>query len=518
MSKGKFISIVILLVISLLAILFFQFNWISDINKLNSDRFDKDIKDVLFDVNRRLEEKEIINLTKDNLQAQFKINRSTESGQIELIESTFIKKTIDEDDINKGVKSNSLQFDIESGSNIESGNTSSEINASILVENMDDFKIDSTLQREIDKVLNKSEMIQIVLNKLLTNDRSIKSDLDVTGIEKMISLELFKRNINVDFEFVVFNILSKEITLSNSKNIEIFSSDYKIDLYQNDLIDSDLELQLYFPNKDTYVMKGSQWSFFFSIVFIIIIILCFYYVVLKVFEQKKLSDIKNEFIDNMTHELKTPISTISLACEALMDEEIKKSSTNNDKYIGIIDDENKRLSSQVERVLQIASLEKGNVKLNFKSLDMHLIIQKAIDIISFKIEKRNGSISYSLDAKNFIIDGNAVHLLNVYNNLFDNANKYCNKTPDIRIKTYNKDNKLCVEISDNGIGISKGSIKRIFDKFYREPQGNIHNVKGFGLGLSYVKNMLDKHHAFVDVKSTKNKGSLFLIKFNYVNG
>ena len=200
MSKGKFISIVILLVISLVAILVFQFNWISDINKLNSDRYDKDIKDVLFDVNRRLEEKEIIKLTKDNLQAQFKINRSTESGQIELIESTFIKKTIDEDDINKGVKSNSLQFDIESGSNFESGNSSSEINASILVENMDDFKIDSTLQREIDKVLNKSEMIQIVLNKLLTNDRSIKSDLDVTGIEKMISLELFKRNINVDFD------------------------------------------------------------------------------------------------------------------------------------------------------------------------------------------------------------------------------------------------------------------------------------------------------------------------------
>ena len=518
MSKGKFISIIFLLVISLLAILFFQFNWISDINKLNSERFDKDIKDVLVDVNKRLEEKEIINLTKDNLQAQFKINRSTESGQIELIESTFIKKTIDEEKINKGVKSNSLQFDIESGSNIESDKSTSDINASILVENMDDFKIDSTLQREIDKVLNKSEMIQIVLNKLLTNDRSIKSNLDVNAIEKMISLELFKRNINIDFEFLVFNLLSKQITLSNSKNIEIFSSDYKIDLFQNDLIDSDLELQLNFHNKDTYLMKGSQWSLFFSIIFIIIIIFCFYSVVLKVFEQKKLSDIKNDFIDNMTHELKTPISTISLACEALMDKEIKRSTKINDKYIGIIDDENKRLSSQVERVLQIASLEKDNTELNFKSLNLHLIIQKAIDIISFKIEKRNGLISSKLDAKNFIINGNAIHLLNVFNNLLDNANKYCNNKPEILISTYNKDNKLCVEVSDNGIGIGKGNIKRVFDKFYREPQGNIHNVKGFGLGLSYVKNMLDKHNSKIIVKSTKNKGSLFLIKFECVNG
>ena len=289
-------------------------------------------------------------------------------------------------------------------------------------------------------------------------------------------------------------------------------------MFQNDLIDSDLELQLNFPNKDTYIMKGSQWSLFFSIIFIIIIILCFYYVVLKVFEQKKLSDIKNDFIDNMTHELKTPISTISLACEALMDKEIKKSTKINDKYIKIIGDENKRLSSQVERVLQIASLEKDITELNFRLLDLHLIVQKAIDIISFKIEKRNGLISCKLDANNFIIKGNEVDLLNVFNNLLDNANKYCTTKPKILVSTYNKDNKLCVEISDNGIGISKENIKRVFDKFYREPQGNIHNVKGFGLGLSYVKNMLHKHDSTVIVSSVKNKSSLFLIKFNYVNG
>ncbi len=518
MSKGKFISIIVLLVTSLLAILYFQFNWILDINELNEDRFNKNVQDALFYVNRRLEEKEIINLTKDNLQAQFKINRSTENGQIELIENTFSKKTIDENNLDKGLKSNFLQFDIESGSNFDNDNRTSDINASVLVENLDDFKIDSSLQKEIDKVLDKSEMIQIVLNKLLSNDKSISLDLDVSVIQNMISKALSIRNINTDFEFIVINTISKEIVLSNSENIKIFNSIYKINLFENDLIESDLELRLYFPNKNTFLMKGSQMNLFFSLIFIIIVIICFYYVVLKVFEQKKLSDIKNEFIDNMTHELKTPISTISLACEALMDVDLNRSSKIKDKYIGIIDDENKRLSSQVERVLQIATLEKGNLKLDFKRLDIHLILSKAVDIIKFKIEKRKGIITQKLEARNSFINGNRVHLLNIINNLLDNSNKYSVENPDILVKTYNKNDSLFVEIADKGIGIKKGNFNKIFDKFFREPQGNIHNVKGFGLGLSYVKNMLEKHDASIQVISNKNKGSIFLIKFKIDNG
>ena len=518
MSKGKFISIIVLLVTSLLAILYFQFNWILDINELNEDRFNKNVQDALFNVNRRLEEKEIINLTKDNLQAQFKINRSNESGQIEIIENTFSKKTIDENNLDKGLKSNSLQFDIESGSNFDNDNRTSDINASVLVENMDDFRMDSSLQKEIDKILDKSEMIQIVLNKLLSNDKSISLDLDVSVIQNMIFKALSIRNINIDFAFIVVNTISKEIVLSNSENIKIFNSIYKINLFENDLIESDLELRLYFPNKDTFLMKGYQMNLFFSLIFIIIVIICFYYVVLKVFEQKKLSDIKNEFIDNMTHELKTPISTISLACEALMDVDLSRSSKIKDKYIGIIDDENKRLSSQVERVLQIATLEKGNLKLDFKRLDIHLILAKAVDIIKFKIEKRKGIITQKLDARNSYINGNGVHLLNIINNLLDNSNKYSVENPDILVKTYNKDDSLFVEIVDKGIGIKKGNFNKIFDKFFREPQGNVHNVKGFGLGLSYVKNMLEKHDASIQVTSNKNKGSVFLIKFIIDNG
>jgi two-component system phosphate regulon sensor histidine kinase PhoR len=201
-----------------------------------------------------------------------------------------------------------------------------------------------------------------------------------------------------------------------------------------------------------------------------------------------------------------------------MDVDLNRSSKIKDKYIGIIDDENKRLSSQVERVLQIATLEKGNLKLDFKRLDIHLILAKAVDIIKFKIEKRKGIITQKLDARNSYINGNGVHLLNIINNLLDNSNKYSVENPDILVKTYNKDDSLFVEIVDKGIGIKKGNFNKIFDKFFREPQGNVHNVKGFGLGLSYVKNMLEKHDALIQVTSNKNKGSLFLIKFKIDNG
>ena len=259
-------------------------------------------------------------------------------------------------------------------------------------------------------------------------------------------------------------------------------------------------------------MKGSQMNLFFSLIFIIIVIICFFYVVLKVFEQKKLSDIKNEFIDNMTHELKTPISTISLACEALMDVDLYKSSKFKDKYIGIIDDENKRLSSQVERVLLIATLEKGNLKLDFKRLDIHLILSKAVDIIKFKIEKRKGIIAQKLDARNSYINGNGIHLLNIINNLLDNSNQYSVKNPDILVKTYNKNDSLFVEIADKGIGIKKENLNKIFEKLFREPQGNVHNVKGFGLGLSLAKQIVDALKGTITVKDNKPKGTIFEVK------
>jgi len=513
MNRKNFIVIIILLVVSLVSILFVQFNWISDLNRLNEDRFRKDIQHVLFMINERLEEKEIINLTKDNLQATFKIRRSNESGDIELIESTFNKKTLDSSDsLNSN---NSLQFDIESG-DTDNSEINSNVNASIQIEDLQSLNLDSSMQSQINKILDRSEMVQIVLNKLLTNDRTIKSDFNIDFLNKMIMVNLSKMNINIDYEFLIYNNETNEIELSSSNNAQILKSEFSINLFQNDLIDSNLDLYLYFPEQSSYIEENNFLSMVFSTIFLTLIAFCFYYVILKVFELKKLSEIKNEFIDNMTHELKTPISTISLACEALMDRDLKKVGS-REKYINIINDENKRLGGQVENVLSIAKTEKANYKLDLKKLCVHEIIKDSININTFKIQKRGGVIKHNLIADISLIQGNYDHLLNVFNNLLDNSNKYSLDKPIINISSLNIKNFIEISISDQGIGIKKNNIDKIFDKFYREPQGNIHNVKGFGLGLSYVKNILTKHNASISVESVVNKGTIFKIRFKKTN-
>ena len=512
MNRKNFIVIIVLLVISLVSILFVQFNWIADLNRLNEDRFKKDIQHVLYMINERLEEKEIINLTKDNLQATFKIKRSTESGDIELIESTFNKKTLDSSDVLNS--DNSLQFDIESGGS-KDGEVNSNVNASIQIENLQSLNLDSSMQTQINKILDRSEMIQIILNKLLTNDRTITSDINKDFLNKMIMVNLSQMNMNLEYEFLIYNNETNEIELSSSNNSEILNSEFSINLFQNDLIDSNLDLYLYFPNQSSYIKENNFLSLVFSTIFLTLIAFCFYYVILKVFELKKLSEIKNEFIDNMTHELKTPISTISLACEALMDKDFKKVGS-RDKYLNIINDENKRLGGQVENVLSIAKTEKSNYRLELKELCVHEIIKDSVNINNFKVEKRGGIIKQNLKADTSFILGNYDHLLNVFNNLLDNSNKYSLEKPQIKVSSINYKEFMDIQISDHGIGIKNSNIDKIFDKFYREPQGNIHNVKGFGLGLSYVKNILNKHKASISVESVVNKGTIFKIRFKNI--
>ena len=506
MDKNKFLLIVILTVVSMVSILLVQFSWISQINELNNERFEKDINDVLFTVNQKLEEREILILTRENLEAKFKISRSNETGGVELIESIFSKKTIQDDEIE--TKQNSLQFDLESSNkNVDSDDN---INASILVEDFNEVTVDTLIQKQIDKVLDRSEMIQIILNKLLTGDRNIKTELNKNSIEKLIKTSLKQKNINIDFEYLLLDNEKNNILLSNTEDDKILKSNFSISLFQNDLIDSNLVLFLDFPLKNSYLRDNNIYSLAFSFIFILLIALSFYYVVVKAFRLKKLSEIKNDFIDNMTHELKTPISTISLACEAMIDN--KK---NKNDYVKIIDEENKRLGHQVERVLNIARTEKQSYKIDKSSVNIHEIIEESMNVFRFKLEKKGGKIVNKLNAENPIINGNKSHLVNVFNNLIENGIKYSKDKPVIIIESRNDKSSMEISIKDNGIGIKKNNLDKIFDKFYREPQGNIHNVKGFGLGLSYVKNIIDKLNAKIFVKSKYGHGSVFTLKFNY---
>lgn len=248
-----------------------------------------------------------------------------------------------------------------------------------------------------------------------------------------------------------------------------------------------------------------------SLAFMLALIFSFYYTISTIFQQKKLSEIKNDFISNMTHEFKTPISTISLAVEVLNDKSVEKSQERVSNYVKMIGDENKRLSLLVENILQTAILDKGEFKLKLQNIDVHTLIEQTFTNIKLQVENKEGQITSQLNATKPIVNADRVHITNILFNLIDNALKYSKENPDIVVSTRNDDEGIFISVQDNGIGISKENQRRIFDTMYRVPTGNVHNVKGFGLGLSYVKAVIEKHGGSIKVESELGKGSMFTL-------
>jgi two-component system phosphate regulon sensor histidine kinase PhoR len=246
-------------------------------------------------------------------------------------------------------------------------------------------------------------------------------------------------------------------------------------------------------------------------IIIVLVLIFFGYSLAIIIRQKRLSEVKTDFINNMTHELKTPISTISLSSELLMRIDLNEDPEKIRKYAGIIYKENKRLENQVERVLNIAKLDKDKVVLNKENFDVHELLAEVKENFEFNQLNQGGKIELNCIAENYKIQADPVHLTNVVYNLLDNAVKYCITTPQIVLNTRNEKNLLVIEIADNGIGMKREDVKQIFEKFYRVPTGNIHNVKGFGLGLYYVKLIIDAHEGKIEVKSAVNKGTTFTI-------
>lgn len=275
-----------------------------------------------------------------------------------------------------------------------------------------------------------------------------------------------------------------------------------------------VNLDVLFPEKRKFVLLSMSAWLVVSLLFLFVVIGSFIYIISAIIKQKKLSEIKNDFINNMTHEFKTPISTISLASEILLlnnhDEEKSK------KYAKVIFDENKRLKKQVDRVLQMAKLDKSSLKLKIAEIDMHELIKETVENLCLEQCEKPVSLVYQFYATNPVIQIDKVHITNIINNLIDNANKYSYDDLKITLSTKNDQNGIIIVFSDNGIGMSKETQKHIFDKFYRVPTGNIHNVKGFGLGLNYVKSLINAHSGSIKVKSELKKGSSFTISLPFV--
>lgn len=268
------------------------------------------------------------------------------------------------------------------------------------------------------------------------------------------------------------------------------------------------------PNVESQALQSLKWRIIMSGLFTIIIISAFYLTVRTMIRQKKLGEIKNDFINNMTHEFKTPIATISLAVDAMRNEKVQQDREKLSYFSGIIKEENQRMNRQVETILRASQLEKQEVDLNLKPVHVHEVIKDVVDNFALQLDSKNGKVELQLNAQNDLIAADEVHFSNLVNNLVDNAVKYAkdNIPPLIKLSTQSNSKKFIMRIEDNGIGMSRDTVKRIFERFYRAHTGNVHNVKGFGLGLSYVKTMVEAHDGDIKAESTLGKGSIFTVE------
>ena len=266
------------------------------------------------------------------------------------------------------------------------------------------------------------------------------------------------------------------------------------------------------PDINNIVLGEMRIMIFGAILFTLIIVSAFYVTVNALLRQKKLSEIKNDFINNMTHEFKTPLATISLAVDALRNEKVVQDREKSEYFTGIIKEENKRMNKQVETILQASLLDRQEQQLNLKPLHAHTIIQEAMENFHLQLEGKGGRAELQLNAKNDLLEADEVHFMNIITNLIDNAVKYSKENLVIRITTHSTTKSLVIRIEDNGIGMSKETQRRIFEKFYRAHTGNLHNVKGFGLGLSYVKTIVDAHQGKIKVDSMVGKGTTFTLE------
>lgn len=331
-------------------------------------------------------------------------------------------------------------------------------------------------------------------------------------LETLLKKHFTNRNLTIDFEYVIYDCFTDSIVFGNYISVEDADKDELQVASSNIKWDKDGHyFGVYFPTKNAYILnKMGIWVFSSSIILIIIIF--FSYTINIILKQKRLSEMKNDFINNITHEFKTPISTISLSAEVLLKPDISQQPDRLKSYAKIIQDENNRLKNQVDKVLQLATIERDVLKLENEPIDLHELIKNSIKSFELIVSQQGGTIETQLKAPNAIFHGDKVHISNILYNLIDNAVKYSPENPKIVIATSPYKDGIEISVRDNGVGISDEAQKHIFEKFYREPTGNVHNIKGFGLGLNYVKTIVEFYNGTIRLVSKKGEGSTFIIK------
>ncbi len=335
---------------------------------------------------------------------------------------------------------------------------------------------------------------------------------DINKFEKIIERNLERMNINLDFEYAIFD--QDSITKISSEKFDLSNQSYSSLIFKDENDLSNYSLKVAFPGRTPFLLGSLVSVIITSIIFTSIIIIAYVTTILLLLRQRQISQIKTDFINNMTHEFKTPIATINLALSAIKNPKTIVNKEKVKKYLQMIYDENNRMHDQVENVLMISHLERNQLNIEKTKQDINEIIDLAISHVRLIVENNNGNIITEKDADNSMVIGNETHLINVMVNILDNAIKYNDNSPEIFIKTLNIGSRVLIEIKDNGIGMSKAVQSKIFEKFYRKQTGDLHDVKGHGLGLAYVKKIIAFHNGNITVDSAVGKGSKFTIQLN----
>jgi two-component system phosphate regulon sensor histidine kinase PhoR len=533
MSKNRLGWIITLMSVALTGLIAFQWYWIDTVITGNRDHFERDVMTALSNVTKKLEQQEAlfyVNRKISNFSSQgqsrgfqpFQFQATPPLNQRQVLQG---EKKIRFDDSLSSTGSFNFSFEVV-GAPLRS-NQMGKAFFDVLKSNIKNIQfaypkdapetetLNSNLKEILEKISNKSNMMMGLLEEMMLPKIGLTNRFDPDQLDSLLHTELKKKSIDIPYDYAIINPRSgRLIEISKDySNERLLQSHFKTNLFPNDVTNEPNLLVIDFPSQEKYLMSKIWFPLSSSALLILIILICFGYAVFTIVRQKKISVMKTDFMNNMTHEFKTPISTIGLAIEALLDPTIPQKPSMKMKYLGIIADENKRLESQVADVLQMAQLDKNELKLNLVTVDLHAIIQQAVDKISIQMERKLGHLKLALKASQFKLKGDEAYLLGVLLNLLDNALKYSKDAPNIMIRTQNIRGQLICSIKDHGMGMSKEAQRSIFQKFYRVASGNVHNIKGFGLGLAYVKEIITLHHGSIEVESELKKGTNFIVKF-----
>lgn len=526
MSRRVIISLIVLMAIVMSSLILVQTNSIQKAFRIKEEQFDQTVHRAIRQVAQRLELEETSLLVLQNRQSSYNNSFFPNSNHQHNVFPGNSQTTPrnNQADVNisfrfsqrKTTKTYSEELSIsynDSASlfNNERGRPGDFPSAFDEIHDHDDYILQ---QYEMRKNV-QANLFRISQNKLIMSQLPINERVEQRMIERALKDEFKNSNINLNYRYGIFTApLGNERKVFGSSDFNLHNKKpYQTVLFPNDQDPKPNYLKVYFPKRQSYLLKEAGLMVIPTAILTAMLIGIFIYTILIILRQKKLSNIKNDFINNMTHELKTPISTISLASQMLHDNSVSNTPRTIEHVSNVILQESKRLSFQVEKVLQMAVFNEGRLKLKFKEVHMNDLINNVILNFELRVKSKNGTLNSSIAAENDLIKGDEVHITNVIFNLLDNAMKYSKSTPEIEVKTENKKDFIVVSVKDNGIGIAKEHHDQIFERFFRVPTGNVHDVKGFGLGLSYVKKIIDSHQGKIKIESALNKGTIFIIYF-----